>query len=316
MPPSHARTALSASIRCNACVNASVARRTFASSPASLQIPPESPRYIEVPKAPQQTAPYTPVVKGSLPVPRNIFVTRSKEAKESAKFLLNATREPSDAAPPSGPHADRLAWEQRLAALRRKNLREGVAALHKRKKQSDEYLAQRGARRQNEQVRLIKQPPRDDEVFTSPSTPLAVRNFLKGMYYVPSKVNPKWKRKRVERIEAAKSDERKDMLHTLYVHARDYIVTEDQLSKVIEDTFGTQDNLPGFAASSNQQGRSIWARGELLNMEQMLQNNQGLGNRALEKMSIPELVTQERIHRIAEELTGGKIARADEGLRS
>lgn len=308
MPPSHARTALSASIRCNACVNSSIiARRAFASSPASRQLGPESPRYIEVPKAPQQTAPYTPVVKGSLPVPRNIFINRSRLEKDSKEFLDNATPEPSSAAPPRGLHADRLAWKQRLSALRRKNFREGVTSLHRRKQRTDDFLAKRGTQRQNQQLSLINQPPRDDEVFTNPSMSKVVRDFLNGAYYTTPKENLASKKAAVARREAAKTEHRKGALHTLYLHAKEYIVTEDELSKAIDDTFGTDDNLPGFAAANSRQGRSIWARGELLNTAEMLATNQGRGNKALPRNSSPEIVTRNRIHRIAEELTGGKI---------
>ncbi|KKY15209.1 hypothetical protein UCDDS831_g07750 [Diplodia seriata] len=314
MPPSHARTALSSSIRCNACVNSSVARRAFASEPASRQVPPESPRYLEVPKPPQQTAPYTPVIKGALPVPRNIFINRSRLEKDSKEFLDNATPEPSAAALPTGLHADRLAWKQRLAALRRKNLREGVTSLHRRKQKSDSYLAKRGAQRQNQQLSLINEPPRDDEVFTNPSVSKVVRDFLSGGYNTAA-VSPERvaeKKAAVARREAEKSEHRREALHTLYLHAREYIVTEEQLSKAIEDTFGTEDNLPGFAAGNSREGRSIWARGSLLNTTQMLATDQGRSDKAVSRKGTTEEVTQNRIHQIAEELTGGKIARVDE----
>ncbi|OJD36892.1 lipid phosphate phosphatase 2 [Diplodia corticola] len=313
MPPPHARTALSSSIRCNACVNSSVTRRAFASSPAPRQVGPESPRYIDVPKPLQQKAPYKPVVKGSLPVPRNIFINRSRLEKDSKEFLDNATREPSTAASLGGLHADRLAWKQRLSALRRKNLREGVTSLHKRKQRSDEFLAKRGTQRQNQQLSLINQRPRDDEVFTNPSVSKVVRDFLSGVYNTVSDKNVLQKKAVIARREAGKTEHRKEALHKLYTHAKEYILTEDQLSKAIEDTFGTEDNLPGFATGNSKQGRSIWARGSLLNTAQMLAANQGRSNRAVTNKSSPE-VTQKRIHQIAEELTGGKIPRQEDAI--
>ncbi|KAK7707401.1 hypothetical protein SLS57_009271 [Botryosphaeria dothidea] len=306
MPPSNARAVLSSSIRCRACVNATVARRAFASSPASRSVGPESPRYIEVPKPLQQTAPYHPVVKGSLPVPRNVFVTRSERKKETEEFINAATPEPTKTAHLSGRHAERLAWKQRLSALRRRNLREGVTSLHKRKQTMDQYLAKRGEQRQNEQKRLINQPPRDDEVFTNPSVSKAVRDFLSGAYNTTPEKEVERQRAALEQREAVKSMERKDALHTLYVHARDFIVTEDQLSKVIDDTFGTDDNLPGFSPNASQ-GRSIWARDAPLSTAEMLANNQGRSTSSEYRNASSEPITRRRIQKIAEELTGGKI---------
>ncbi|EKG15359.1 hypothetical protein MPH_07410 [Macrophomina phaseolina MS6] len=307
MPPSNVRAVLSSSIRCHACANASITRRAFASSPASRSVGPESPKYIEVPQPPQQTAPYTPVVKGALPVPRNIFVTRSEWKKESEEFINAATPEPSETIQPTGPHAERLAWKQRLSALRRRNLREGVTSLYKRKQRTDQYLAKRGAQRQDEQIRLINQPPRDDEVFTNPSVSKAVREFLDGSYNKAPRKDVAAQRAALQARENAKSRERKDALHTLYVHARDFIVTEDQLSKVIEDTFGTDDNLPGFQPGNPKQGRSIWARDAPLSTADMLARQQGRSNMAGERHQGSEPVTRRRIQKIAEELTGGKL---------
>ncbi|EOD49066.1 hypothetical protein UCRNP2_4175 [Neofusicoccum parvum UCRNP2] len=307
MPPSNARALLSSSIRCHTCANASVARRTFTSSSASRQVGPESPKYIDVPKPPQQTAPYTPVKKGSLPVPRNIFVTRSQFDKTSEDFIKNATPEPSQDVAPSGPHAERLAWKQRLSALRRRNLREGVISLDKRKKRTDEYLAKRGAERQAEQKRLINKPPRDDEVFTSPSVSRAVREFLSGAYDTAPKKNVGRKRAAFARQEVAKAEARKSALHTLYMHAREYIVTEEQLSKTIEETFGTEDDLPGFSEFNSKTGRSIWAKDAPLNTAEMLAKSKRQGSKAMDRAYDYSSPTQKRIQRIAEELTGGKI---------
>lgn len=244
-----------------------------------------------------------------MPVPRNVFINRSQLDKASKEFIDAATPEPSKEALPTGPHAERLAWKQRLSALRRRNLREGVTSLHQRKQKMDQYLSSRGAQRQHEQNRLINQPPRDDEVFTNPSVSKAVLDFLNSSRIDHSQDQKEVERKklRVSSREAIKSDLRRSALHTLYLHAREYITTEEQLSTTIDETFGFEGNLPRFSPYSSAQARSIWARDAPPTTAMLLGKQQGQSRTALDANEGYLTPTQKRIQRIAEELTGGKI---------
>ncbi|KAF2140963.1 uncharacterized protein K452DRAFT_351663 [Aplosporella prunicola CBS 121167] len=307
MPPSSARTVLSSSIRSQSCVTG--ARRTFTSTPAALQagVGPESPKYIDVPQAPQRTADWSPVVKGALPVPRNIFINRSELPKDSPEFLEAATPEPTKTTAARGVDAPRIAYRQRLASLRRHHYRESVLRLRERKTKADTYLARRGAARQAEQRELVSLPEREDERLTNPSITQSVRDILSGKQASLTEADIQAKKENIRVREAVKALHRKDQLHTLYMHARSFIVTEEQFDKTLEEVFGTEEKPASFSRYAEHQGRSIWARDRPMNTAEMLDESQGRGRAALSRTEGFVHTTRDRIQKIAEELTGGKI---------
>ncbi|KAK8237792.1 hypothetical protein IWZ00DRAFT_221219 [Phyllosticta capitalensis] len=326
MPPPKPGTFYSLAHRCSSCANSSIPRRAFTSSAvsratpaepeskpeatpeapmATSQIPPESPRYIDIPIQKQIKATKAPIIKGALPVPRNIFVTRSEIPKHTEEFIASATREPAREPITTGQHVAKTKYKAKLANIRRRSLRVGIANLHRRKERSDSKWATRGATRQEAQRALLSAPEPLDEQLTKTSVIKAVRNLMRGprgrRTDAESTAIKRWN---AERRQMMKTAERNDQLHTLYMHARDFIVTEEQLASKIDQVFGTEDHPADFYGhgGSTTFGRSIWAKDAPKNVSQMI----GLRNQTAIKTDAT-VATHHRILKIAEELTGGKI---------
>ncbi|OCL03954.1 hypothetical protein AOQ84DRAFT_325091 [Glonium stellatum] len=300
MPPSTSRTLISSSSSCQICPIFSIPRRPFATSQYLFSLPPESPKYIEVPRPLQSSYPVKPRVKGVLPVPRDIFQTRSDKKKGSLEFLNAAAKEPSSTTVRRGPDAERIQWKQRMAEVRRKNLRQGVMELRTRKLAADRIHTAYSRRRQQEHEDLVNRPEREDERLTKPSVSKSIRDFLAGsLHTTPTAEQVEERRLRHEKREQMKEMERKDALHTLYMQARNFIVTEEQLDQMVEKAFGTEENPVGWTHSNR--GLSPWEEGMPDTIQSMLSRVQKTAG-----SSGYELANQ-RLKKIAEELTGGKI---------
>lgn len=309
MPPRIPVRAPWASPASSATANAwssSLCIRAFSSTPASLALGPQSPNYIDVPKPLQPTYPVQPAVKGHLPVPRDVFKTRNKHAKESDIFIARTTREPKDVKVP-GPYsrdADYRLYKQRLADKRRENLKEGVKELHERKVASEaHYMAKIqavGAQRRE----LAMAPRREVDILTETSVAKGIRDFLTDN--LPPRPDISKARSRAyQRRQARVQQVRASRLHDLYTNAREFIVDEQQLDEAIEQAFGTDEAPMGWDTKGNmgprhqgKEGLSPWhgpmpeGVGDML---QKLRGGEGVG------------LAKERVKKVAEELTGGKM---------
>ncbi|KAL1304116.1 hypothetical protein AAFC00_000547 [Neodothiora populina] len=315
MPPRIAPSVLPQAYQCPSCV----ARRAFSRSAAVAQIGPESPRYIDIPQPPQQTTPDKPRIRGALPVPRDIFAGSAPGRgidKADPENVLKATQEPSPTTKDrrvtcsSRSDAERLAWKERMAEQRRKNLREGLSALKDRKVRTDTRLAAQGKRRQEEREAMLHAAERDDERLTAPTVELELLRLLEKNAVPAADRSARLAemRERVARKEAARKEERADSLHTLYINARSFIINEAQLASAIDAEFGTVDAPRVF--DYKHEIPSIWANGkpdtvqDMLNRASGQQTTRGAIGSALRGRS--SSITKERVTRIGEELTGGK----------
>ncbi|KAG9189843.1 hypothetical protein G6011_06711 [Alternaria panax] len=280
--------------------------RALSSTPASLALGPQSPNYIEVPKPLQPTYPPKPAVKGHLPIPRDVFKTRNKHPKESDTFISRSTKEPKQVKVP-GPYsrdADYRLYKQRLAEKRRENLKEGVKQLHERKVASEaQYLAKIqaiGAKRRE----LATAPRREADILTETSVAKGIRDFLTDS--LPPRPDMTKARSRAYQRRVAKIQQvRASRLHDLYTNAREFIVDEQQLDEAIEAAFGTEEKPVGWdhrgvmgPRAEGKEGLSPWygplpeGVGDMLNK---LRGGEGVG------------LAKERVKKVAEELTGGKM---------
>ncbi|KAH7406334.1 hypothetical protein DE146DRAFT_651367 [Phaeosphaeria sp. MPI-PUGE-AT-0046c] len=286
----------------------SLCLRTFSSTPTTLALGPQSPNYIDVPKPLQPTYPQDPPVKGHLPIPRDIFKTRNHNAKHSAQFLDSSTPAPASPKRP-GPYSKDAAYQlykQRLAERRRVNLRSGVAELHDRKLATDAaFEAKLAASYADKRARAFA-PPLETDLLTANSLHKGVRDYLASTLPPSSKTATIPKRrvayqKRVARQEAVRANR----LHDLYVNAREFMVEEAQLDEAIEKVFGTEEEPIGWGIdgsaglrSEGKEGLSPWhgpmpeGVGDML---QKLKGGEGVG------------LAKERVRKVAEELTGGKM---------
>lgn len=310
MPPRVPRAALQQSYQCPSCT----ARRTFSRSAAALQIGPESPRYIDIPQPPQQTTPEKPRIRGALPVPRDIFAGSAPGRgldKADPKNIAQSTKEPTKQRYVAGsPDESRLAWKERMAEQRRKNLREGLEALKERKVRTDTFLAAKGKRRQQEREALLHRPEREDERLTNPTIDLELQSLLNGAPVEdPDKaVRLMEKKQRVALMEAARKEDRADALHHLYINARNFITNESQLAKAIDTEFGSQD-APRVFDPNRADIPSVWAYGKPDTVQDMLNRASGRGGRGALASSTKgrsTSLTKERVTKIGEELTGGR----------
>jgi hypothetical protein len=259
-----------------------------------------------VPKPLQPTYPIKPAVKGHLPVPRDVFKTRNTHPKESDRFLGRSTRTPKDVKAP-GPYsrdADYRLYKQRLADRRREALKEGVKELHERKVTSEaQYMAKiqaSGAHRRE----VAMAPRRDVDMLTETSVAKGIRDFLTdGLPPRPDILQARSRayQRRVARVQKMRASR----LHDLYTKAREFIVDEQQLDEAIEKAFGTDEAPIGWDNKGNmgprhegKEGLSPWhgpmpeGVGDML---QKLKGGEGVG------------LAKERVRKVAEELTGGKM---------
>jgi len=188
-----------------------------------------------------------------------------------------------------------------MAEMRKSHLREGLKELHARKRSIDGKVAQRSEMKQRERARLLDQPAREDERLTNNSVPSAMRPQR------PHELSPdaelaiyNERRAAYEARLAAKQEDRLDKLHTLYMNARTFITSKEQLADAIESTFTST--------------RSIWRTGRPDTVEEMIKRgrdrtaDQGRGGMMLASdVNERALRDQERMQKIAEKLSGGKI---------
>lgn len=280
--------------------------RTFASTPAALALGPQSPNYIDVPKPAQPTFPLDPNLKGHLPVPRDIFDTRSQHPKQSDVFLRKSTKDAKDRKAP-GPFSrdvDFRLYKQRLADARKEALKAGVKELHARKVASEAQHMDRIQKIGELRTKLAMAPRRDVDTLTETSVSKGVRDFLDDALPTTNK-NIEARRAAYQRKQAAQRAVRESRLHDLYTNARTFIVSEEQLDDAIEKTFGTDESPMGWdikgimgPRDQHKEGLSPWhgpmpeGVGDMMNK---LRGGEGVG------------LAKERVKKLAEELTGGKM---------
>ena len=281
------------------CRTANVQIRSFASS-SRLQVGPESPNYIEIPRILQPNFPSKPRVKGTLPVPREIFPARRLD-KPSEAYIAAATPLPvkKRSAPKDDPNIKSNAWKQRIAEKRRRNLWEGLRELHGRKQRTDRWMTELSRQKQTRRGRILQQRPREDEWLTSPSIAQAMQPVRAPVLPDPDR-EERLARSRVlvQAKEAEKRAERRDALHTLYMNARDFITTEKQLEAEIQRVFPDGDN-PAWR-NDQQSGENIWNLGIPPTIQTIV------NDRRKTEPARWEMI-QGRVKKLVEEITGGKL---------
>lgn len=309
-------------ISCRSRIAAQAQRRLFATSSALSILPPESPYYIDVPRSYQPEYVVPRRLKGTLPVPREIFPARQPN-KPSEEYLKNATKNkaPQNVVP-EPQMSEQARRRARMAAMRKSHLREGLTELYKRKQTMTAAVAARSAAKQAERARLIAQPEREDARLTMPSTPTTMQPSTAAIDEEASRHEceriQKQKQKNLARRTVAKESERLDALHTLYMNARSFITTEAQLEEAVERVFvpGEQNDEWRTAASD---GESIWNKGAPPTVKELLEeaDTRRSGREDLTKGSLTSVrmsesrrrqtLDQERMKKVAEVLSGGKM---------
>lgn len=202
--------------------------------------------------------------------------------------------------------AEYVQYKAKQATARRRNLREGLAELYNRKQLMDHEMATRSAATQARNQRLLYAPMRDDEQFTATSVPQAIQPSVhRGLPDPNREERVAEMRRRTQAEQAARHEVRRNMLHTLYMNARDFITTEAELNKMVDKVFDDKDQF----SSGFSDGENIWNLGHPETVKTLLGiHNSSDGPRtAVDRTEGYGPVTRRRLNRIAEELTGGKM---------
>jgi hypothetical protein len=302
MPPSISQGALN---RLALRQPAASAVRSLSSTASTKAIGPESPRFIEVPKSAQRYAVSRPDIKGHIPPPKNLFPKRGAN-KTSPEYLAAATPEPTAEHQLREPASERTAWKRRMAQLRRENLREGLIALARRQKRAEKEVRVRAAAKTaNREVR-VNAPQRECDRLTSTTITTAMATYNKGVLPDPDREAriAAMKQRTEERLKAL-DEKRRDALHTLYMHARNFITTPEQLDKAIEEQFTER---PFQHIQGKEFTNSIWdAEGAPPGVYDMMSEITGSQRRLVDYHAPPSKIVGKRMTKIAEELTGGKM---------
>lgn len=275
------------------------------------QIPPESPKYISIPQSRQIEAVHRPWIKGVLPIPRKIFPRSSKKDKSSPEYIQATAPAPQSLVqnlPEDPTVAKYIVYKAKQATARRRNLREGLVELHNRKQMMDHKMATRSAAKQAHNQKLLYAPPRDDERFTATSVLQAMQaSAHSGLPDPDREVRIAAMRQRTQAKAAEKREDRRNMLHTLYMNARSFITTPAELNKLVDKVF--DDDNEQFKNSSND-GENIWNLGFPETVEVLLshQNTDSPDAKVVNRTEGYGPITKKRLNRIGEELTGGKMA--------
>ncbi|KAK4177736.1 hypothetical protein QBC36DRAFT_326340 [Triangularia setosa] len=278
--------------------------RSLSTTPSPLQqsFPPDSPKFITIPEPPQSSEVKHPPVKGHLPTPRNIFPTRGGNLKAKAAFIKAAT--PLSKAEQLGlpPKSEAEAAHRKAAAIRRKNLEEGIRGLRSRKKLHQDKILARSQYKAEFNNARANAPERADEALTRSTVK---QSTAKQVQVKPDPYrfnNAVMARKKTERLAAQKSEARRDALAQLYVAAQTFIVTEKQLEERVEELFKEDTFNKMGNASSN-----MWElSGAPISVGARQAQISGMGA----GLSDPtKAATQAAVRRklVAEELSGGKL---------
>lgn len=291
-------------------------RRAFATTPRILRLGPEHPYYIPVPAPPQQTIPDRTFIKGRLPVPRDVFAHAEKGQDKASQEWLDRAAAPPKTQPQHGAGSYE-AWKQSVSERRRRNLREGLAGLRVRRTEEERRMGARAERNRAEREAALHAPPREDERLTAPSHGLDLdhlrNDHVNGVRVDPSRaLRLARSRANLSAIAAQKRADRAQHVHALYTHAASFITTPSQLDAAIDEAFGSVEQPVTFVTADGMSsaGASVWAYGKPSRVQDLL--NRANGNERGSALAAGRVdyvgVGRERVGRIVEAFTGGKLA--------
>lgn len=288
----------------------STAFRTFSTTASRLEvdIPPESPRFINLPELPQSSEDKLPPVKGVLPVPREIFHRRNNGSHKIQAGFVDETAPRSRAeAAGEAPKSDRAAWKRALAESRRKALAAGIDRLWARKNTREGRAKQRAESHRQRNLGAANAPEGLDDVFTRGTVTQAT---------LDTRVirDPEYKERQLEsqartaQLQRDRSEARKDAIQRLYVEAGSFIVSEDELAKRVEHIF-SENFWQGRGLWQGKTAENVWdANGQPIPVRAMFAGLKGTSYKAVEKYESTVSFTTQRQKMISGELTGGAVS--------
>lgn len=278
-------------------------------------MPPESPHFVDVPKPFQADLRKRRMQKGFTPDTREIF-PRNRPEKRSEDFLTAVTQEPQKRVNFNDPSIPApTLYKARMAALRREHLREGLTSLLARKRQQQRHTQLRSQMKQAESQRLVAQGPRTDEFLTANTVPAAMLPSAAQQSHLSAAAEAAALHaqkvdntaRHAERQAAFKTD----ALHSLYMNSRNFITDEAQLLAAVRKEFDLK-TFQGELGGAGTNNKSMWSYGPPDDIKAMI-DGQWTPTAAGERTRLANYSDQaakrlqERVKRVAEKLSGGKI---------
>lgn len=273
--------------------------RGFSTS-ANLRVGPESPHFIEAPRIVQPSNPAKPHVKGTLPVPRELFPARRQDKPRKAYIDAVTPRPLSEhKVNPKSADPEKQAFKIKMAEMRRSNLREGLRKLYKRKQIAEQTVFERSLENQARRERVLQQPDPEDERLTRSSVVEAMRPQKGAALSDPNReTRLALSRARMEAKQAQKDALRQEELQSLYMNARTFIVNEEQLAAEIDRVFPEGENEAW--RNDHQQGENIWNLGIPPTVQHIVNDSRKSETARWD-------VIQDRVKKLGEQITGGKL---------
>lgn len=268
------------------------------------RVPPESPSFIRLPKVPQSTESKPERVRGTLPVPREVFSRADGDRKVRPEYMeQTAPRRTRERTVDN----ESQRWKKSMADSRRQNLEEGLQSLWERRETKEARRAEK-LRRQQEAFRRAQEAPERRVDLMARGT------ILESIHDTSVAPDPE-RFEKAERGRAnvlaqagARREARRDALMELYINASDFIVTEAELKEEVEKVFSedyftkqSKQYRPGATAN-------VWGiEGKPPGIASMLENLTRTSTNLARANESEFDHSVKRTKRISEEFTGGKM---------
>lgn len=166
-------------------------------------------------------------------------------------------------------------------------------------------MAESRARKQEESLQLATAPEREDERLTNATVHTALLPLRRGP--IPDlfrEARLEKMRANVEHMQRKNAEERRAMLHTLYINAREFIVRPEQLDLAIDRAF----DGPDLFLNDDTRGENVWHTGRPETAQALLYYaGHGRNPRAGDRFKWGRDLLEKRLDKIGAELTGGKM---------
>ncbi|KAM3509258.1 hypothetical protein MY10362_000698 [Beauveria mimosiformis] len=277
--------------------------------------PPESPSYIRLPHVPQSTEHKPERVRGTLPVPRAIFERADGDRKAQPEYVEKTAPRRRDDDDDENTrrrrplNSDAQKWKKQLADSRRENLAQGLQGLWRRHEKREQGRAERARSRERALQRAHEAPEPRAAVMTRGTV-------LESIYDTAVRPDPERfekaerSRARVQALEGARRDARRDALMELYINATTFIVTEAALQAEIDtifhDDYFRKLGIKGLRAGATE---NVWGvHGPPPGLASMFETVSRTSTNVANANESEFDHSVKRTKKISEELTGGKMA--------
>ncbi|KAI2604130.1 uncharacterized protein GGS25DRAFT_449224 [Hypoxylon fragiforme] len=294
-------------------ISTPISRALFSSTATrpSGRVPPESPLFINVPNPPQdqsiEALRELPPIKGHLPVPRQVFKKKDGHLKPQDEWFAKSAPPPTSEKQQREPRSEIQAWKRRVASSRRENMRQGVRALYARKQNFDTRRHEQQVSKLSANLAAAKAPEREDERLTRATVnagTLSTTVILDPERFERALAS----RETTQNLAKQKSERRRDAIQELYMKARSFIVTEQDLEEKVNELFAPDYWSKKGISTSGFEIHNIWdVAGKQPTVDSMLADVSRTSNSVIKDMERDSTKTVKRQKEIAEELTGAKL---------